>query len=169
MLFYGVQFASNVLNPMSQSMKIQTTLVPAIDEHEQRVSVERQTIIVHRSGGATSESHQYHYDNSHVSIAPDGTLIVLATGTRLRLCSTPRALPLHRRMFDLCPSQSRSHDHTITRRRSAGASAVLRISANFSSAVTKRAWSLAPPNDKRIALGASSCAENASELATPKP
>lgn len=72
---------------MSQSMKIQTTRVPATDEHGHRVSVERQTIVVHRPGGATSEAHQYHYDNSHVSIAPDGALIVLATGERLRLCS----------------------------------------------------------------------------------
>ncbi len=67
-------------------MDIQTTRVPAMDAAGYKVSVERQTIVICREGRPAEIGHQYHYDNSHVGVEPNGVLVVLATGDKLQLC-----------------------------------------------------------------------------------
>ena len=80
---------------MSAKMHIQTAWVPALDSSGRKVSVERQTITVHRDAQAATVGHHYHYDHSHVRVAPDGLLVVLATGEKLRLCGEDTGYAAH--------------------------------------------------------------------------
>ncbi|MEJ2801072.1 hypothetical protein WAE61_04250 [Comamonadaceae bacterium PP-2] len=70
-------------------MRVLIEKVPALDGAGRTVVVDRHVILRMWEGQLQEMGQRYHYDNSHVDAWPDGTLVVAATGERLRMVGAP--------------------------------------------------------------------------------